>query len=180
MTGRLRSGMDITLSNNTPSVFGDIYLAKFKIAGINSIPSLQVALTKGESLGLDDSAYRELWLEIFRTEHPELKQLPLKSRLNSFFVTESIDDARRYITRKEFKGQSRIFEVKSQSSGLNLDMTWLDQKFPRDFRQFGYYYLRYWQGLKIDDDPYLKAHETRGSLIEVLLDERIIIGEIVA
>ncbi|MCU8045545.1 MULTISPECIES: hypothetical protein [unclassified Shewanella] len=170
--------MNIELSNKTPSVFGNNYWAKFKTAGIDIIPPLQQAVVKGYSL--DDAAYREFWLEVFRIGHPELKKLSLKSRLNSFFVAESIDDARRYISRNGFTGEARIFKVKSQDSGLKLDMTWLDQKFPRDFREFGYYYLSYWKGMRIDDDPHLKAHEKRGSLLEILLDGKVEIGEAVA
>ncbi|HHH6077687.1 TPA: hypothetical protein ACP2RB_004997, partial [Escherichia coli] len=71
-----------------------------------------------------------------------------------------------------------IFEVHSQEPGSKFDMTWLDQKFPRDYREFGYYYLRYWKGLRMDDDPHLASHETRGSLMEVLLSSTITIGQV--
>lgn len=178
MTGRLNSGMNIELSGNSPSFFGMNYLAKFARSGIKSIPPLQSAVLIGNSL--DDASYREFWLEVFRTDHPQLKTIPLKSRLNSFFATESIDDAKRYISRHGFSGETRIFEVESQDSGLKLDMTWLDQRFPRDFRQFGFYYISYWKGMRIDANDDLKDHEKRGSLIEVLLDGKVRIGEVVA
>ncbi|ELV1750850.1 hypothetical protein U9513_13100 [Escherichia coli] len=57
-------------------------------------------------------------------------------------------------------------------------MTWLDQQFPRDYRKFSYYYLCYWKGLRMDEDRYLAAHETRGSLMEVLLSSTITIGQV--
>ncbi|PPT92600.1 hypothetical protein XarbCFBP7408_21455 [Xanthomonas arboricola pv. guizotiae] len=59
-------------------------------------------------------------------------------------------------------------------------MTWLDQQFPRDFRQFGYYYLHYWKGLKIEEDSHLSGHEKRRSLMEVLLGSTIAVGPAVA
>ncbi|WP_146176698.1 hypothetical protein [Chromobacterium sp. Panama] len=177
MTGRLRSGMDIDLRSNAPSVFGKNYWTKFKNVGIKSIPSLQNV--PDEVNRLDSSAYREFWLEVFRTDHPEIKKLATKSRLNSFFATDSIEDAHKYILRNGFKGNAKIFEIQSTDAGLKLDMTWLDQQFPRDFREFGYFYCCYWKGLKIDDDNDLSKHEKRGSLIEVLLGGKIIIGNII-
>lgn len=179
MAGTLRTGMEIDLSQSTPSVFGLIYWEKFKRVGIENIPSLQGAYEVQSRL-INKAAYREFWLEVFRKDHPEINGLPLKSRLNSFFATESIDDTQKYITQSGFNGQAKIFEIKSEDAGLKLDMTWLDQEFPRDFRKFGYYYLRYWKGMKIEDDTKLKKHEGRGSLIEVLLDRKIQIGGIVA
>lgn len=170
--------MEIDISPCVPSAFGAGYWAKFRNFGIESIPTLQ-GVPKRTSL-LDDSAYREFWLEVFRTDHPELKDLGLKSRLNSFFATESLDDARRYISRSGFQGQSRIFKIQASDTGLKLDMTWLDQKFPRDFKKFGYYYLRYWKGLMMEDDAHLAGHEKRGSLIEVLLDGGVKIGEAIS
>jgi hypothetical protein len=174
MGGRLKPGMSINLSRRTPSLFGANYWRKFRCVGIESVPCLQNV--PSESNLLDDPAYRELWLEIFRTDHPEIRKIETVSRLNSFFVVESLEDAHRYVSRSKFLGSASIFEVHSMHPGKKHDMTWLDQDFPRDFRQFGYYYLRYWQGLRIEDDPDLAGHEKRGSLTEVLLASPVTIG----
>lgn len=58
-------------------------------------------------------------------------------------------------------------------------MTWLDQKFPRDYRQFGYYYLKYWKGELIEKDEYLAAHENRGSFIETLITSNVTVGDVI-
>lgn len=178
MTRALNTGMEIELSPNTLSFFGSGYWRRFKYVGIDDIPSLQGAHGVQNRL-IDKAAYREFWLEVFRKDHPEIKELSLKSRFSCFYATESIDDAKRYIARSGFGGSARIFEIKSADSGLKLDMTWLDQEFPRDFRLFGYYYLQYWKGMRIEDDSELAKHEKRGSLIEVLLDRRVQVGELV-
>lgn len=176
MSRRLRPGMNIELSAQTTSEFGAVYWKQFRNAGIEHFPSDQTIPPQTHLLGT--AAYREFWLELFRTGNPELKNLMLPSRLNSFFVVESIEDARRYITRSNLEKHVPIFEVHSQEPGVKFDMTWLDQQFPRDYREFGYYYLRYWKGLRIDDDPHLASHEKRGSLMEVLLDSPITIGQV--
>lgn len=175
MGARLRQGMTIELSEQTTSVFGDVYWKQFRHVGIKQFPSQQIAPPQTNLLG--NAAYREFWLEFFRMGHPELKCLELPSRLNSFFVVESIEDAHRYITRSNLGKNLPIFEVHSQEPGAKFDMTWLDQQFPRDYQQFGYYYLRYWKGLRMDEDHYLAAHEIRGSLMEVLLSSTITIGQ---
>ncbi len=128
---------------------------------------------------LDDAAYREFWLELFRIHHPELKGKALPSRLQSFFASETIEDARRYVARNGSISSPRIFEIECASPGLRLDMTWLDHQFPRDFRQFGYYYARYWKGERIDDDEILKQRENHASLTEILLAGEICVGDIV-
>lgn len=175
MSRRLRPGMNIELSAQTTSEFGAVYWKQFRRAGIEHFPSDQTIPPQTHLLGT--AAYREFWLEFFRTGNPELKDLELPSRLNSFFVVESIEDARRYITRSNLGKHVPIFEVHSQEPGSKFDMTWLDQQFPRDYQQFRYYYLHYWKGLRMDEDRYLAAHETRGSLMEVLLSSTITIGQ---
>lgn len=177
MAGRLKPGMNFDLSQGQPSKFGSTYWAKFRLLGIHSIPSLKTI--PATSNLLDDAAYRELWLEIFRTDHPELRAVPTISRLNAFFAVESLQDVHLYALRSQFCGRAKIYEIYSTHPGAKHDMTWLDQQFPRDFRQFGYYYLRYWKGLKIEEDPHLVGHEKRGSLIEVLLGSAITIGPVV-
>ncbi|MGE8287920.1 MAG: hypothetical protein ACN6RG_08175 [Stenotrophomonas sp.] len=169
--------MKLDLSQDQPSVFGSTYWEKFRGVGIDSIPSLQ-NVPDASNL-LDNSAYREFWLEIFRTDHPELLSAPTISRLNAFFAVESLDDAHVYASRSQFRGRASIYEIYSTRPGTKHDMTWLDHQFPRDFRKFGYYYLRYWKGLKIEEDSHLSGHEKRGSLMEVLLGSAITVGPVV-
>ncbi|EDI0007563.1 hypothetical protein CC633_14615 [Salmonella enterica subsp. enterica serovar Enteritidis] len=177
MAKRLHPGMVIELSAQATSMFGEVYWKQFRNLRIEKIPSLRNI--PSQSSMLSNPAYRELWLEIFRTDHPELKNMKLPSRLNSFFAVESIEDAKGYIARSNLGEHTPIFEVYSKEPGLKFDMTWLDQQFPRDFRQFGYYYLRYWKGLRIEDDIHLANHEKRGSFMEVLLGATITIGKVV-
>ncbi len=129
MSRRLRPGMKIELSAQITSEFGAVYWKQFRNAGIEHFPSDQTIPPQTHLLG--KAAYREFWLELFRTGNPELKNLMLPSRLNSFFVVESIEDARRYITRSNLGKHVPIFEVHSQEPGSKFDMTWLDHQFPR-------------------------------------------------
>lgn len=175
---KLQTGMKISLSPTIPSKFGKYYVDQLSLVNITEFGTLEEAYQQQNKI-IDKSIYREFWLEIFRKDCPDLKSLSLKSRLNSFFATTSVKDACRFIERSEIKSEVRIFEVYSSDKGLKLDMTWLDHKFPRDFKAFQYYYTHYWQGLKIEEDEHLKGSDKRGSLIEVLIDKDVMIGEVI-
>jgi len=175
MLGRLAPGMTIDLSPEAPSLFGRIYLQQFKAAGVVE------ALEKGEEspkklMLLRDCAYREYYLELFRRHNPRLKDLPIVSRLSAFFAVKSIEDAHRYIERFGFKGHPAIYSVDCDGEPPCLDMTWLDQQFPKRADAFMYYYESYWKGALIGQDPHLSSHEKRGSLIEVLITSKVTIG----
>lgn len=173
MWGKLKSGTKIELSNNTLSKFGENYLTKFSALGIKEVSSTY----SKEADFLDTPSYREFFLELFRKEDPDLKYISTCSRFNSFFAVESINDAERYVDRFGFKGKAKIYEVFTDSEARLYDMTWLDQQFPRDHRKFGYYYRHYWMGNKIQDDPHLSKHEKRGSLMEALINDSLLIGD---
>ncbi|MNJ22256.1 hypothetical protein D3C77_166240 [compost metagenome] len=111
---------------------------------------------------------------------PELSHLENKSRLNCFFAAKTIDDARKYKLRSQNNTPARIFAIHTESEVQILDMTWLDQEFPRDMNEFGYYYRQYWKGARIDQDPHLASHEKRGTLLEVLISDDFIVGEMVS
>lgn len=173
----LHPGMTITLGRGKISEFGKKCLRQFRRIGLDTIPTLEnvppvVRLLNG-------FGYRELYLEIFRTGHPEIVGLETVSRLNAFFAVRSIEDAKRYIARCNFKADLPIYEVQTNGVGFEVNSTWLDQQFPRDFREFGYRYERYWKGLEISKDPYLASREKRGSLIEVLIASDVTIGDLV-
>lgn len=174
LAGRLAPGMTIDLSPEAPSLFGQTYLKQFTVAGV-------MALETGQALPrltrLNDSAYREYYLELFRRHNPRLKNLPTVSRLSAFFAVRSIDDTHRYIERFGFKGRSTIYSVDCDGEPLCLDMTWLDQQFPKCIDAFMYYYESYWKGELISQDPYLANHEKRGSLMEVLITSKVTIGD---
>ena len=113
MAGTLRTGMEIDLSQSTPSVFGLIYWEKFKRVGIENIPSLQGAYEVQSRL-INKAAYREFWLEVFRKDHPEINGLPLKSRLkdplhNLFFCFPHPIKSTSY--KREFVGNWGYAEV---------------------------------------------------------------------
>lgn len=175
MWGRLSSGQEIELSNDALSKFGENYFKKFNALGITEVSS---PMPKAVDL-LDVSSYREFFLELFRKKDSELKGLDTHSRFSSFFAVESIGDAERYIERFGFKDKANIYEVFTDSEARMFDMTWLDQQFPKDYREFGYYYRQYWKGLKIENDPHLSTHEKRGSLMEALINKSVLVGDIV-
>ena len=178
MAGRLEPGMRIDLSPAKPSTFGLNYWRRFRNVGIRSIPSLQHIPSTANLL--DEAAYREFYLEVVRTDHPEISTLPTVSRLNVFFAVGSLKDAERYIERKQFRGRARIYEVHSQGSPMKLDMNWLDHKFPRDITLFGYYYIAYWRGLEMQNDPDIPGRPDRSTLWEVLLSSPVTIGSVVS
>ncbi|CAM3685864.1 hypothetical protein [Vibrio aquimaris] len=173
VTGSLKEDMHIKLGNGSLSKFGQIYQARFRRLGINEFCSKplpdKVAL-------LDDSSYREYFLELFRIEHPHLKELDLVSRLNCFFAVESVENAYEYANRHGHKTKPTIYEVHTDGPIMKLDMTWLDHQFTREFSAFEYYYRHYWLGKKIEEDQHLSAHEKRGSFIEVLISGDVYIG----
>lgn len=71
MARQLRPSINIELSSSNPSVFRKIIGLDLKTAGIDIITSLQQSIAKGNAL--DCAAFREFWVEAFRTDHPELK-----------------------------------------------------------------------------------------------------------
>ncbi|WP_156443543.1 hypothetical protein [Burkholderia sp. MSMB1835] len=174
----LHPGMTITLGRGQISEFGKKCLRQFKRIGLNTIPKLENVPPTVRLL--DEFGYRELYLEIFRTGHPEIVDLETISRLNAFFAVRSIDDAERYIERSKFISNLPIYEVHTNGDVFEADSTWLDQQFPRDFTKSGYYYEKYWKGLEISNDPYLARTEKRGSLIEVLIASDVTIGDLVS
>jgi len=175
--GTLETGMVIKTSPSTHSIFGNFYHKKFEQFGIEPILDLHKVPTIVNVL--EYPFYREFYLEVFRLGHPELIGLENFSRLSSFFAVETLEEARKYIERSGHGNTSKIFEVFSDGPVMKLDMTWLDQEFPKDIRQVGYYYLHYWLGNKIEEDVHLKEHEKRGSLMEVLIASDVTIGTIV-
>ncbi|WP_157773823.1 hypothetical protein [Variovorax atrisoli] len=175
---QLRPGMSIALGRERISEFGRKCWKHFKCIGLHEIPTLN-SLPSSVSL-LDSFAYRELYLEIFRTGHPEVINLKTVSRLNAFFAVQSIKDAQRYIERSNFSKNLPIYEIHTCDAGYKVDSTWLDQQFPRDLKAFNYYYKEYWKRSTIESDPHLSHHEKRGSLIEVLIASDVVIGELVS
>ena len=174
---KLRPGMEIELGAGMISEFGKKCWKHFHRAGIKDIPRLEDSQSSVKNL--DKFGRRELYLEIFRTGHPELSKLDTISRLNAFFAVRSIADAKRYIARSNFPSDLPIYEVQASGVGFEADSTWLDQEFPDDIRQYGYYYEMYWKGKEISQHPSLSVHEKRGTLIEVLFESDVTIGELV-
>lgn len=174
MSGSLAPGMAIDLSLEAPSLFGRSYLEQFKVAGV--VETLETGQESLKLMLLSDSAYREYYLELFRRHNSRLKDIPTVSRLSSFFAVKSVEDAHRYIERFGFKGHPAIYSVDCDGEPPCLDMTWLDQQFPKRVDKFMYYYESYWKGALIGQDPYLASHEKRGSLIEVLITSKATIG----
>ncbi|MEJ0209814.1 hypothetical protein [Pseudomonas aeruginosa] len=174
--GLLKTGMEIKLDGNNRSRFGEVYQPFFKLIGADEIgPGLPRLVET-----LPPPHYREFFLELFRLHDPELSHLENKSRLNCFFAAKTIDDARKYKLRSQNNTPARIFEIHTEGEVQILDMTWLDQEFPRDMNEFGYYYRQYWKGARIDQDPHLASHEKRGTLLEVLISDDFIVGEMVS
>lgn len=174
MANRLKPGMIVNPLREGPSSFGSVYWQKFRDAGIHSIPDLQGAIAV--SSRLQGPAYREFWLEVIRTDHPEILTLSPPSRLNSFFAWDSIEDAHLFAGRSKLKRRATIYEVYSEDLGSRHDMNWLDHEFPRDVRKISYYYICYWHGKKIKEDPHLSSNERRASMMEVLLTSELTIG----
>lgn len=175
--GTLETGMVIDASPSTHSVFGNFYYKKFEQLGIKPIPELHKVPPIVNIL--EYPFYREFYLEVFRLGHPELIGLERFSRFSAFFALETLEEARKYIERGSHENTSKIFEVFTDGSVVKLDMTWLDQEFPKDIKKVGYYYLHYWLGNKIEEDIYLKEHEKRGSLMEVLISSDVTIGAVI-
>lgn len=177
-SGRLAAGMAIDLHTDKPSIFGKNYRHQFKSAGV--LDSLASGTEHENIKLLSSSAYREYYLELFRTRHPKIRKIAPVSRLSAFFAVKTVEDAWRYVERHEFKGTPTIFAIYCSGTQTQLDMTWLDQQFPRDINAFSYYYERYWDGSHICNDEHLASHEIRGSLIEVLVTSPVTIGQAVS
>lgn len=173
--GRLAPGMAIDLHPDKPSIFGENYRHQFAKAGV--LDALAAGAEHKNLMLLSNAAYREYYLELFRTHHPRVKEIAPASRLSSFFAVRTVDDAWRYVERHEFKGTPTIFAVHCDGPLTQLDMTWLDQQFPRDINAFSYYYEHYWNGSHICNDEHLASHEARGSFIEVLVSTPVTIGQ---
>lgn len=174
--GLLKSGMEIKLDGGTRSRFGQIYQSRFKLIGADEIgPDVPLLVDV-----LPDPHYREYFLELLRLHDPELSHLTNNSRLNSFFAALTVEDVIKYKSRSMNKAPANIFEIHTDSEVQVLDMTWLDQQFPRDVNKFGYYYRQYWRGARIHQDPYLAEHEKRGTLLEVLIGGDCTVGKVVS
>jgi hypothetical protein len=173
--GRLAAGMTIDLHPRKPSRFGDIYRHQFAKAGV--LDALTAGVEHKNLMLLSNAAYREYYLELFRTHHPQISKIAPTSRLSSFFTVKTVSDAWRYVERHEFKGKPTIFAIHCDGPLTQLDMTWLDQQFPRDISAFSYYYEHYWNGSHISNDQHLASHEARGSFIEVLVSTPVTIGQ---
>ncbi|HCG7368205.1 TPA: hypothetical protein NJ384_004489 [Vibrio parahaemolyticus] len=174
----LTTGMTIELSSSKASQFGSVYLRHFKQNNVS--PTADLSNVSPLVNTFDYPFYREFYLEVFRLGHPELTKLERFSRLNSLYAAETLDDVKQMVERLQIKPGYKVFEVFTSGPYVSLDMTWLDQKFPKDIREVGYYYLHYWLGNKIENDQYLKGHESRGSLMEVLICSDVIVGEEIA
>lgn len=175
MTGRLAPGMVIDLSPENLSNFGQTYKQKFIRAGISI--ELEMGSKPRHPDRLSDAAYREFYLEFFRRHNPRVKTLKTVSRLSSFFAATSIEDANRYVQRHGFVGKTTTYAVHCAGEHPLLDMTWLDQHFPRNLENRLYYYESYWQGKLISQDEHLASSEKRGSFMEALITSRVTIGD---
>ena len=176
-TGRLKPGMKIDLAPGKASVFGRNYQMKFQRAGITF--ELELGLPPPNPSLLSDAAYREYFLELFRLNNPRIRERGVISRLDSFFAVRSVEDAKRYLERSIFKHPPRIFNIHCAGEHPALDMTWLDQNFPRNIESFSYYYENYWSGRLISEDEHLSNHDKRGSLIELLITSQVTVGNMI-
>lgn len=174
MARKLTTGQTLNLSPTTVSIFGRAYVHQFQRAGV--LDALNAGLEHRNTASLSVSAHREYYLELFRRHSPRIRPLGRVSRLSSFFAVASVEDAERYIERYQFEGSPPVYEVICDGDCQSLDMTWLDQNFPRDINEFSYYYENYWNGSRIEEDAHLASHEKRGSLIEILVSSPIEIG----
>ncbi|ELV1750849.1 hypothetical protein U9513_13095 [Escherichia coli] len=75
--------MKIELSAQKMSEFGAVYWKQFRHAGIEHFPPDQTIPPQTHFLGT--AAYREFWLEFFRTDNPELKSLMFTLSPQFFF-----------------------------------------------------------------------------------------------
>jgi hypothetical protein len=174
-SGLLTAGRKIELSSSKPSRFGSGYLNYFKKN--NVVPTSELSNVSPLVNAFDYPFYREFYLEVFRLGHPKLINLERFSRLHSLYAAESLDDVKEMIERLQIKPGYKVFEVFTFGPYIKLDMTWLDQDFPKDIREVGYYYLHYWLGNKIENDQYLQDHDERGSLMEVLICSDVTVGK---
>ncbi|ENM3908705.1 hypothetical protein [Vibrio cholerae] len=173
--GSLKPGMKINPSLSLPSRFGQVYVDYFKIYGV--YPSSELGKDFNTVALFDAPYYREFYLEVFRLGDPQLSELKHFSRLNSFFAFENLEDAPKFVERLEIKPGYKVFEITTEGEYVVLDMTWLDRQFGRDLTMNGYYFRHYWLGKKIEEDEHLKNDEVRGSLMEVLINSEVLIGE---
>ncbi|EHK0753519.1 hypothetical protein RG677_002684 [Vibrio parahaemolyticus] len=173
--GSLKPGMKINPSLSIPSRFGQVYVDYFKIHGV--YPSAELGKDLNAVALFAAPYYREFYLEVFRLGDPQLSELKHFSRLNSFFAFENLKDVAKFVERLKIKPGYKVFEITTEGEYVVLDMTWLDQQFGRDLKSNGYYFRHYWLGNKIEEDEYLKNHEVRGSLMEVLINSEVSIGE---
>lgn len=172
---RLKEGLTIELSENKNSLFGYNYTRKFRRYGVAD--SLHNGDLSASLAHLDPATFREYALEFFRLHHPAVKEMKLPSRLCAFFATSSVEDAIRYAERNEYKKEIRVFEVQTEGVFQCLDMTWLDQEFPKQLNSDVCYYLhKYWIGKLFEKDPHLPKTDPRPSLCESLLTRPITVG----
>ena len=172
-TGRLKTGMEINLSPDKYSVFGNAFVNKNAFGRL----SFDCDRPSPEAILLNEIDRREYYLEYTRKKCPLLRNMPSASvsRLSSFFSLVSIEDARRMIVENSgFGYKPAVYEVETSEPVIKLDMSWLDFEFHIKYEKVAYYYINYWKGNKIDNDQ--KINKKKNTLIEVLITSPIIVG----